>query len=287
MNKIIFLIVFIVFAFADENIYKPLTSIPYDKKLAAVGKRLYFDVNLSPNKVSCNTCHNLNLTGSGTNNSGINSDNLTNPPTILNIVYSNLFFKDANITDLREQIKQTLKDDMNITPDEFNSWVKLNVTYQRWFNEIGLAANYDNLVSVLVEFEKALITLDAPFDLYLKGDKNAISDNAKRGLKLFNFYGCSSCHNGSNFGSNIIADINTSFSEGCKLEDKKVKVPTLRNITITQPYTYQGAFNNLEDIVRVMSACQLGIVMPDKDVDDIIEFLKTLEGKRPKILEEK
>lgn len=287
MNKIIFLITFVICVFAEDNMYKPLATIPYDKNLASVGKRLYFDVNLSPNKVSCNTCHNLNLTGSGSNDSGINSDNLTNPPTILNIVYSNLFFKDANITDLKEQIKRTLRDDMNITPDEFDDWVKFNVTYQRWFNNIGLAANYDNLVNVLVEFEKALVTLDSPFDLYLKGDKDAISIRAKRGLKLFNFYGCSSCHNGSNFGSNIIADINTSFSEGCKLEDGKVKVPTLRNITITQPYTYKGAFKNLEDIVRSMAACQLGIVMPDKDVDDIIEFLKTLEGKRPKILEER
>ena len=221
MNKIVFIFFILLYAFADDSIYKPLFSIPYDKDLALVGKKLYFDTNLSPNKISCNTCHNLNLTGSGSSNSGINSDNLTNPPTVLNIVYSNLFFKDANITDLREQVKRTLKDDMGILPDEFNAWVKFNVTYQKWFNQIGLSANYDNLVSVFVEFEKSLITLDAPFDLYLKGDKDAISEKAKRGLKLFNFYGCSSCHNGSNFGSSIVADINTSFSEGCKLEDRK------------------------------------------------------------------
>lgn len=286
MNKIIFLIIFVICGFADDNMYKPLSSIAYDKNLALIGKQLYFDVNLSPNRVSCNTCHNLNLTGSGSNNSGINSDNLTNPPTILNVAYSNLFFKDAKITDLKEQVRQTLIDDMGIEPEVFNSWVKFNVLYQKLFNSVGMNANFDNLVKVFVEFEKALVTLDAPFDIYLNGDKTAINEKARRGLRLFNFYGCSSCHNGSNFGSNIIANINTSFSEGCRLFDTKVKVPTLRNITLTQPYTYSGAYKNLGDVIRVMSACQLGIVMPDNDVDDIIEFLKTLEGKRPKILEE-
>ncbi|MBZ7986121.1 c-type cytochrome [Campylobacter sp. Cr9] len=285
MNKIFFIFALLLTLFADENVYKPIASIPYDKDLANLGKQLYFDVNLSPKKLSCNSCHNLNLSGNGTNNSGINTDNENNPPTVLNIAYSNLFFKDASITDLKEQVKRTLKTDMDITPKEFNNRVKFNVAYQKLFNSIGLSANYDNLVNALVEFEKALVTLDSPFDLYLKGDKNAISMQAKRGLKLFNFYGCSSCHNGNNFGGNIMAEINKSFSVGCNVSDGKVKVPTLRNVTITEPYTYIGAFVNLSDMIRAMSVCQLGIIMPDEDVDDIVEFLKTLEGKRPKILE--
>lgn len=285
MNKIIFLIIFVICGFADDNMYRPLASIPYDRDLASVGKKVFFDVNLSPNKMSCNFCHNLNLTGNGTNDSGINSDNEKNPPTILNIAYSNLFFKDAAITDLKEQVKRTLRDDMGVTKEQFNKWVIFNVIYQKWFNDIGLSANYDNLVNALVEFEKALVTLDSPFDLYLKGDRTAINDNAKKGLRLFNFYGCSSCHNGNNFGGNIIADINTSFSDGCNLNKGKVKVPTLRNISITEPYSYHGAFKNLSDMIRAMSVCQLGVIMPEQDVNDIVEFLKTLEGKRPKILE--
>lgn len=285
MNKIIVLFISFISLFASEKVYQPITSIPYDLDLALVGKKLYFDVNLSPLKVSCNSCHDLNLTGSGTNNSGINTDNEPNPPTVLNIAYSNLFFKDAKITDITEQVKRTLNDDMSVTKEQFNKWVKSNTIYKKWFKEIGLKANYDNLVLALVEFEKALVTLDSPFDLYLKGDENAISQRAKRGLKLFDKYGCSSCHNGNNFGGNIIAEINKDFSPVCNLNDFKVKVPTLRNISITAPYTYVGAFYELEDIIRAMSACQLGLVMPDEDVDDIVEFLKTLEGKRPKIME--
>lgn len=285
MNKIFFIFTFILIAYADENIYKPIASIPYDKDLANLGKQLYFDVNLSPKKLSCNSCHDLKLSGNGTNNSGLNTDNEDNPPTILNIAYSNLFFQDASVTDLKEQVKRSLKVDMHITPNEFNESVKFNVKYQNLFSDLGLKANFDNLVNALVEFEKALVTLGSPFDLYLKGEKNAISMQAKRGLKLFNFYGCSSCHNGNNFGGNIMAEINTSFSPGCNISKGKVKVPTLRNVNLTEPYTYKGAFLKLEDMIRVMAVCQLGIIMPDEDIDDIVEFLKTLEGNRPKILE--
>lgn len=271
--------------FANAKMYNPLVTVPYNKKLAEIGKRLYFDINLSPNKISCNTCHDLNLTGSGTSISGINSDGKTNPPTVLNIVYSNLFFKDGSVTNLKNQVKKTLTLDMSVTKEQFDKFVKRNKLYKKWFKEIGLSANYENMIDALVEFEKSLVTLNSPFDLYLKGNNKAISNSAKNGFKLFNKYGCSTCHNGSSFGGNIVARINDSFSKYCSLSNDRVKVPTLRNIEITAPYTYDGSYYELEDMIKVMGVCQLGVILPDDEVDDIVEFLKTLTGNRPKILE--
>lgn len=284
MRKII-LLFFCISLFA-ANIYKPLKEIPYDEDLALIGKRMFFDINLNSSKVSCNTCHDLNLTGSGSNNSGINTDNLLNPPTVLNIAYSNLFFKDASVNNLYEQVEQTLLRDMHLDKNNLDSVLQNNVIYNVLFEKVGLKANTNSAILALVEFEKALVTLDSPFDLFLKGDSLAISERAKNGLKLFNKYGCLACHNGDNFGTNMISSVNNDFFQHCEFSDSEmVKIPTLRNITLTAPYSYNGGYHYLEDIIRAKTACQLGIIMPDKDVDDIIEFLKTLEGKRPKILD--
>ena len=284
--KILFIFfIFTTYLFSSEVVYRPLEAMPYNEKLANIGKKFYFDINLSPKKISCNTCHNLNLTGSGTNYSGIITDNEMNPPTILNIAYSNLFFKDADVTNMKEQVIRSLKNTMEVTEASFNEAVKNNVKYKRRFEKIGLKPSFDSLVDSLVEFEKSLITIDSPFDMYLKGNEKAISENAKKGFELFKHYGCTSCHIGDNFGGNIIASVDNYFSSACNLNNDRVKVPPLRNIEVTAPYGYIGAFENLEDIVMIMIACQLGINAPYEDIQNITEFLKTLTGKRPKIME--
>ena len=65
------------------------------------------------------------------------------------------------------------------------------------------------------------------------------------------------------------------------------KVPTLRNINKTAPYFHDGSAKTLEDAIRTMTKYNLGVELEDKEVDKIVAFLKTLDGKLPKILEEK
>jgi cytochrome c peroxidase len=42
----------------------------------------------------------------------------------------------------------------------------------------------------------------APFDRFLAGDSKALSDEEKKGLKLFVDTGCPTCHNGMGIGGN-------------------------------------------------------------------------------------
>ncbi|MBZ7993938.1 cytochrome-c peroxidase [Campylobacter canadensis] len=266
---------------------KALEAIPYDKNLAQIGKKLYFDTNISSRKMSCIYCHNLDIDGSGTNDSGVNKDNLINPPTVLNAAYSYLFFKDGAQRNLKEQIIRTLKEDMGVDKE----WIENNIIndnkYTHLFSSYGFKLDYDNFINSLVEFEKALVTLNAPFDKYLKGDDKAISDEAKIGYALFKYYGCNTCHSGFNFGTNIKAKINTVFSPLCDILPENVKVPTLRNITLSAPYGYSGVFNNLEDMVKIMAVCQVGVILEDSEVENILAFLKSLEGQRPEILDKR
>ena len=65
-----------------------------------------------------------------------------------------------------------------------------------------------------------------------------------------------------------------------KEQDKMFfKVPSLRNIDKTGPYFHDGSANTLEQAVVVMAKHQLGRELPEKDISDIVAFLKTLTGK--------
>ncbi|EDM22854.1 Cytochrome c peroxidase, partial [Caminibacter mediatlanticus TB-2] len=69
--------------------------------------------------------------------------------------------------------------------------------------------------------------------------------------------------------------------------DKYVyKVPTLRNIDKTAPYFHNGSVKSLKKAIYLMGKWNLGIEIPNKDIDYIYLFLKTLTGKQPKSLDE-
>jgi len=110
--------------------------------------------------------------------------------------------------------------------------------------------------------------LNSPFDRYLAGDNNALSEDAKQGALLF--YGranCVSCHSGglqTDFDFHNIAapQVGTGRGEAAPLdlgrgaitnnpEDNfKFRTPSLRNIELEAPYFHNGAFAKLEDAVR-------------------------------------
>ncbi|MEO0223793.1 MAG: c-type cytochrome [candidate division WOR-3 bacterium] len=135
--------------------------------------------------------------------------------------------------------------------------------------------------------KKTLIT-PSRFDKFLKGDKKALTEQEKRGLKTFIEVGCVACHNGVLVGGNMYQKFgifepywkytkSDSIDEGRYVETKRdedkyvFKVPSLRNVVMTPPYFHDG------------SKVQLGKDLTKEQINDIINFLKTLTGE---ILEE-
>lgn len=59
----------------------------------------------------------------------------------------------------------------------------------------------------------------------------------------------------------------------------RFNVPTLRNIELTAPYFHDGSAKTLEEAVREMVRYQTQKgQIPEKDVQDIVAFLKTQTG---------
>ena len=61
-------------------------------------------------------------------------------------------------------------------------------------------------------------------------------------------------------------------------DEKRFRVPILRNITKTSPYFHNGVIKELKEAIRIMSKYQLGDEFTPAEIQDVVEFFKTLEG---------
>jgi len=268
----------------------------------ALGKKLYFEKSLSSdNTVSCNSCHNVEGKGSGTDNAptstGIKGQKGgRNAPTVLNAGFHIAQFWDGRAADLKAQAKGPILNPIEMgmkNPKEVMEKLKSIPEYSELFSKAFPdqkdPLTYDNLADAIAAFERTLVTHDR-FDDFMNGNAKALSPDEQTGLKTFIDTGCNGCHNGPLLGGNsyqklgAVNDYNTSdigrFAVTKKEEDKKVfKVPSLRNIAITGPYFHDGSVSTLEDAVKKMAYHQLGKEISEQDISQITTFLKTLTDK--------
>ena len=112
---------------------------------------------------------------------------------------------------------------------------------------------------------------DSPFDRYLRGDRDAMTPSALRGMRLFylqNKVNCASCHGGpfqTNHGFASIAAPQIGGGKGDGMDGRedfgrervtgdpadryRFRVPSLRNVALTAPYGHAGAYDTLEAMV--------------------------------------
>lgn len=301
---ITFLIVTIQGVFAKELITPIPLNIEYDTKKVSLGKKLFFDTRLSKdNSISCASCHLLQDGG---------DDNLQfsvgiygqvgtlNAPTVYNSVFNIAQFWDGRVDSLQKQAYEPMENSMEMGEKIENVVNKLHQD-KKLLEEFSAlypdGITPENITDAIANFETALITPNSPFDKYLRGEEDAIDEEAKAGFVLFKEYGCISCHNGVNIGGNLfqkiglIKEFKTTVKSlgkfditGNKEDINYFKVPTLRNISQTAPYFHDGSVNDLKSAVKVMFSVQLGIVAPEDDIDKIVKFLKTLDGEIPSIV---
>jgi len=64
----------------------------------------------------------------------------------------------------------------------------------------------DDFAKAVGAFERTIIT-SSPFDAFLKGKKEALKEEEKRGLRTFIEVGCVMCHSGAYVGSQIVSEV--------------------------------------------------------------------------------
>jgi len=299
------LIIFLA-AFLFASPIAPVTPVKYDKEKALLGKMLFFDPILSAdNKISCASCHSPSFGGADNKRFSVGIfgkiDKPMNSPTVYNAVFNCWQFWNGRAKNLKQQAMMANHDpfEMGMTNDLVETRINSSSKYKAFFKQVYKVEyiKADMVYDAIAEFEKALVTPDCRFDRFLKGDKNAITKDEKRGYFLFKVYGCITCHNGKNLGGNsfqklgiFIKDINIiegrdRYQVTHNPSDRYVyKVPTLRNIALTAPYFHDGSVRSLKKAIKLMGKFNLGIDIPDEDVFYIEKFFKTLTGKTPEIL---
>jgi cytochrome c peroxidase len=111
-------------------------------------------------------------------------------------------------------------------------------------------------------------TESTPWDRWLAGNPDAISDDAKRGaVAFFGDAGCTACHTGPSFsdggvhaigvpqvgpgyGAGAPEDRGAEESSGRVEERYAFRTPRLRNVLISPPYGHDGALLTLDAAIR-------------------------------------
>ncbi len=274
-----------------------------------LGKMLYFEPRLSKSAlISCNTCHNVGLGGADFQQTSTGhgwKQGPRNSPTVFNSVFNVAQFWDGRAKDLAEQAKGPIQAgvEMNSTPENvvktLNSMPEYVALFKKAFPGDKDPVSFDNMAKALEVFEATLITPDARFDTFLKGDAKALSDVEKEGLQLFMANECVSCHGGVNMGGDdyyplgvvskpreeIIAGDKGRFAiTEAKDDEFAFKSPSLRNIELTPPYFHSGVVWSLEESIEVMNDSQVGADLKEGDIGKIAAFLRTTTGKQPQVV---
>lgn len=286
----------------------PITPIPFPSVQSAakvrLGELLFNDPRLSgDDDVSCASCHRLDLGGGDGLARSRNPDGRYlefNAPTIFNAALNFRFNWRGNFRTLEEQNEAVLLDSrlMNTSWDELLAKLRGEPDYRREFRTVyGEAPSREAVLDALAAYQQALVTPNARFDRYLRGEREAITPEEERGYRLFESLGCVACHQGRNAGGNLFQRFGIFGTSGAESEDAReadlgrftitgdprdlrvFRVPSLRNVRLTAPYFHDGRTSSLEEAVEIMGRRQLGRELAQEEVRLIVRFLDTLTGE--------
>jgi cytochrome c peroxidase len=250
---------------------KPLPAVP-DRTLVspekiALGKALFFAPQLSRNdRVACSSCHDPTKGFSNGERfaTGVDGKSGTrNVPGLFNVAYQRYLFWDGQARTLEEQALLPIQNPREMGLDLEALERKLNALpdYRQQFQAVfGGPATAARVAQAIAAYERTLTATDTPFDCYLRGDRDALSASALRGLNLF--FGdarCVRCHQGPNLTDDDFHNIGTVGDPadpgrrgvtGQAADQGKFRTPTLREVGRTAPYMHNGSFPTLAEVVE-------------------------------------
>lgn len=264
-----------------------------DEKQAELGRLLFWDPILSGNQdVACATCHLPELAYTDNQHQAIGvggmgrAENRTvghtgrvprNSQSVLNTVWNGInelgmfdpkfapMFWDNRTTSLELQAlepirsRQEMRGD-GIAEEDINTTVveRLNAIpgYQLAFSDAFGADSIEiDLVAIaLASFQRTLVANQSPYDRWMRGEPDALSERQVSGMQEFVLAGCADCHSGplfSDFEVHVLG-----VQEGLDVNEPDdgdglfaFRTPTLRQLAFTAPYFHAGQFTSLDQAI--------------------------------------
>jgi len=288
-------------AYSSEPISPLPNTIKIDQQKYEIGALLFQDKNLSKNKnVACSSCHKAsqglaeNVPFSMASTGKLRH---RNTQSVFNTTFFSYLHWDGRFSSLTDLNLKGMRGATSNDWDSILKYLRANDAYVTLFSMVFREGiNKKNVVSSFVEYQKSLITPNSPFDLYLKGDVSALTEQQIKGYRLFKNYGCISCHNSMTIGGQMFAKLGQfgdyfkdrgnikhadygRFNRTHRESDRyRFRVPSLRNVALTAPYFHDASQKTLKDAVQTMAKYQLGRELERSDTEAIVSFLKSLTG---------
>lgn len=241
---------------------------PYSYERWEIGKALFFDPILSrDSSISCADCHKQELAFSDNVAISPGVDGLLgsrNAPTLANVGFQPYYLTEGGLPTLEMQVLVPIQEhaefDFNIVL--IADRLKNSSYYNDWIEDV-FDRKPDSYVITrsIATFERSLISAQSPYDQFIQGDEEALSESARAGMDLFfsDALSCSECHGGPNFttyafennGLYEVYDDPGRFRVTNDPSDiARFKVPTLRNIELTAPYMHNGSLQSLDEVLE-------------------------------------
>jgi cytochrome c peroxidase len=260
----------------------PQAAWPADNVLTkdgiALGRRLFNDGRLSAtNQKSCASCHWEQLAFSDPPRFSTGTDGqqgARNSLPLMNLAWKPSFFWDGRVASLREQVRHPITDPLEMNETLENVVAKLQrdrfypASFAKAFGSPGITA--ERLGLALEQYLLTLVNGHAKLDRVLRG-KDFLTEDEQLGFDLFfavsdpgrgiRGAGCFHCHGGAQFTNHAfrnngldadgaIADAGREKVTGNPADRGKFMVPSLRNLTLTDPYMHDGRFDTLEAVIE-------------------------------------
>lgn len=293
-----------------ENIPSP-PSNPLTAEKAALGKTLFFDPRLSRDRtMSCATCHSPDHRWSDGRKIPLGSENIDNArrtPTVLNSAWLTALMWDGRASSLEAQavLPITTAHEMNYNMAELVKRLKATKAYHPLFAKAfgDQEISQERVAKALASFQRTLVSPESPFDRWVAGDENAISNAAKRGFEIFTGKAqCSTCHKSWRFTDDSFHDIGLESPDlgrgkhvppQVTIMQHAFKTPTLRDLPANGPFMHDGSMEDMETVIKhyeeggiqreSLSPDMKPFELTDEERAALIEFLKTLDGGELKV----
>ena len=285
----------------------PDVPVPADNPITEakteLGRLLFFDNRLSGDLgTSCASCHDPRLgwgDGQAVSRGYAGTKHWRNSQTTVNSAFFTKLFWAGEVPSLEAQAKSAITGNLagNGDPVMIEERLLQMPQYVTMFKEaFGVdRPSFSHVLKAIATFERAeLISRDSPFDEYLAGDEDALSDEAKLGLQLFSGKaGCIQCHNGplmsdesyhfldlpqhevfetdplrqialryQDYIRGVPEDVYRNADEDYGLyyttkkdgDKGRFRTPSLRYLEYTAPYMHNGVFSEIEDVIEYYNA---------------------------------
>lgn len=272
-----------------------------------LGRHLFYDPIMSRDStISCSSCH-LQQTGfthvDHDLSHGIEGRIGTrNSLALINLAWSKSFHWDGGVNNLEMQPINPIESPTEMDEKLQNVVAKLQrsdkykTLFTKAFGDEKITSQ--RLLKALAQFTVSLKSTNAKYDKVMRKTETFTAQE-QHGYDVFKV-NCASCHTEPLFSSdrfennglaidNTLNDLGRTKITGRAADQRRFKVPTLRNIQFTFPYMHDGRFKTLTEVVKHYNSLtnnkNLGkelsqpMNLSDKDRVDLVAFLQTLTDK--------